>query len=283
MPTTIITDSTAYLPESLLKELGIGVVSLNMVYTDHQCREIDLDFDRFYADLPIINDMPTTSQPAPAEVYDCFRHYLEAGHDIVGIFISSMISGTFETVYSVVSSLREQFPEETIELIDSKMTAMAMGYPVIKAATWAKEGMIAADIAEKVKQMLPNMRLYFIPMTLEYLRRGGRIGNLSASLGSILDILPILHLHRGSIELYKPARGKKSAIKRIMECLEEDLKKTGVDQAFVIYTSETNEANELVEMVKQRFGLTAELSKVGPVLGVHAGPGAMGLIYHLAE
>jgi len=257
MPTTIITDSTAYLPESLLKELGIEVVSLNLVYTDHQCREMELDFDKFYADLPTINDLPTTSQPAPAEVYDCFRRSLEAGHDIVGIFISSMISGTFETVYSVAGSLREQFPNAAIELIDSKMTAMAMGYPIIKAATWAKEGITAPVIADKVRQMLPNMRLYFIPMTLEYLRRGGRIGNVSAALGGILDILPVLHLQRGSIELYKPARGKKAAIKRIMGCLEEDIQQTGVDQVYVIYTSTPQEANGLSGLGKEPFGFNS--------------------------
>ncbi|MGE5379441.1 MAG: DegV family protein [Methylocystaceae bacterium] len=283
MPTTIITDSTAYLPLSAINNLDIGVVSLNMVYSDHQCRELDLDFDQFYADLPAINNLPTTSQPAPAEVLSCFDHYLQQGHDIVGIFISSLISGTFETIYSVTSGLQERYPGARIELIDSKMTAMALGYPVMEAASWAREGMEAAMIAAKIRQMLPHMRLYFIPITLEYLRRGGRIGNISATLGGILDILPVLHLNRGVVELFKPARGRKAAINRICSSLEQDRQRIGVDKVFVVHASAPDTAGELAELIKERFGMDAELYPIGPVVGVHAGPGALGIVYHLND
>lgn len=281
MPTTIITDSTAYLPLSVSEELSIGVVSLNLVYPERQCRELDLDFDKFYADLPGMSDLPTTSQPAPGEVYDCLHHYLRQGNDIIGIFISSELSGTFETVYTVGQDLREQFPAAHIELIDSKLTAMALGYPVLRAASWAREGMAAPEIAERIKLILPAMRFYFIPMTLEYLRRGGRIGNLSAGIGGMLDILPILQLERGSIGLYKPARGKKAAVNRICAALEQDIKQSGVDKVYVMHASAPEAANDLIELIKERFGLEAELGSIGPVIGVHAGPGALGLVYHV--
>lgn len=281
MPTAIITDSTAYLPRTVTDELNIGVVSLNLVYPERQCRELELDFDKFYAELPALNELPTTSQPAPGEVYQCLNHYLSQGYDIVGIFISSALSGTYETVYTVCKDLKEQYPTAQIEIIDSKLTAMAMGYSVLKAAIWAREGLTPAEIASRVRDISEDMRFYFIPMTLEYLRRGGRIGNLSASIGGVLDILPILKLERGVIGIYKPARGKKAAIKRICGCLEQDIKERGVDQVYVLHASAPEAARELVDIIRDRFKIEAELSSIGPVIGVHAGPGALGLIYHL--
>ena len=157
---------------------------------------------------------------------------------------------------------------------------MAMGLAVIEAARAAGEGQSLAQVSSVAQDILKRVKLYFIPATLDYLQKGGRIGGAAALLGSILHIVPILYVTGGRVELLEKARGMRSAEERLLNLIEIDCQKSGgVEQAVVHHVLCPEKGSEVALLLEKRFNVKAPIFPIGPVLGLHAGPGAFGVVY----
>ncbi len=158
-----------------------------------------ISLEYFYSKLekspPVIP--PTSSQPSSGDIQVVFERLIAQGHDIIAIFLSSKISGTYENALSARETILKQYPDAKIEIIDSLNTAMALGYPVIEIAREAQAGRPFEELTQYARQLIDRMRFYFVPATLEYLRKGGRIGSAAALVGSILDLKPVLYYANG--------------------------------------------------------------------------------------
>ncbi|PKQ30176.1 MAG: fatty acid-binding protein DegV, partial [Actinobacteria bacterium HGW-Actinobacteria-10] len=197
MSVRVVVDSTSYIPHQLRDELDIHVVSLAVVFPEGAQRELDVDDATFYKRLSSEGKVPTSTQPTPAEMAEAFLEVLDEGHDVVGVFISSDMSGTFSSAQLAARSIRESRPDAVIELVDSRSNSMQLGMAALSAARAAKDGADAAACVAAAHDTILRTRFLFTPHTLDYLRIGGRIGAASAFLGAMLQIRPILTVEGG--------------------------------------------------------------------------------------
>ena len=194
----IVTDSTAYLPEDCLKQYNISVTPLSVIWGDEVYQDgVDILPAQFYERLAESKAMPTTSQVMPAMMQLVFESLLLQSYDVLGIFLSSELSGTVQSAIQA----REMLPyaAENIAIVDSLWTTMALGWPVVTAARAALAGESLAECRKIAEHACANSGVLFVVETLEYLRRGGRIGGAAAFLGTLLNIKPVLEMHMGKI------------------------------------------------------------------------------------
>jgi DegV family protein with EDD domain len=275
----VITDSTAYIPEELLKNLNITVAPQVLIWGEETFRDgVDIMPNDFYKRLANAKVMPSTSQVAIVDMKTAFERLLESGYDVLGIFISAKLSGTMQSAIQA----REMLPKAAnkISIVDSNSTAMAMGFHVLLAARAAKEGGSMAEckgIAEKARE---HTGVYFVVDTLEFLRRGGRIGGAQALLGSALNIKPILELRDGRIESVEKVRTKSKAIERMVELVTQRVgQQTPVRLATLHANAEGEARAALDSAVLQLQPIETVFASVSPVIGTHAGPGTIGLAF----
>jgi DegV family protein with EDD domain len=214
----IVTDSTSNLTPALLDGNPIRVLPLQLIWGHRIYRDgIDISAKDFYVDLEKATIMPTTSQTTPEEFKQAYAELIEEGYDILSIHISSKLSGTLDSA----TQAKRAFPEAHIELVDSLSTSMAMGLQVMAAARLAANGGSLQEckaLAEKAKD---QTGVYFAVNTLEYLKRGGRIGGASAFLGTALGLKPVLELKDGRVEAIERVRTMSKATDRLLDLLEE--------------------------------------------------------------
>jgi DegV family protein with EDD domain len=275
----IVTDSTAYIPEILLKELKINVVPLNLIWEEESLEDgVDIMPDEFYRRLANSKSFPTTSQPTILSMKNKFEDLLANGFDVLGIFISSKLSGTVESAQQA----RELMPkgQDKIAILDSLATTMALGWPVLTAARAAEAGenlLGCLKLAEKARNQTGVM---FVVETLEYLRRGGRIGGAQAMLGTILNIKPLLELQEGRIEPVERIRTKGKALNRMLDLIEEKISGQTPIRLATVHADVEMEALTLLETARKRFHPIESLyGPLSPVIGSHAGPGTVALAY----
>lgn len=269
----IVTDSTAYLPEEVLREFPhLHVVSLT-VHFPHLVMEDGLEnLDSFLRELKASPRPATTSQPPPQRFAEVFRPLVEEGHEIVAILISSVLSGTCTSAQAAADAVGP----ERIEIIDSRLTTAPMAFAAIQAARAAQAGKSRREIVDLVHWVCQRSRLFFVPDTLEYLHKGGRIGGAQALLGSLLQIKPILYLVDGRVEVLDKVRTRSRAMQRLVEELPGDHQ--GYEIA-VLHLDGLDNALTLKGLVQERLGgREVPVIVAGPVLGTHVGPGAFGLM-----
>jgi DegV family protein with EDD domain len=279
----IVTDSTAYLKKELLEEYDITVVPLTVNFSDISFPENEISNEKFYAMMDKSEKVPTSSQPSPHNLKEAFRRIVGEGHDVVGIFISSVLSGIYNAALAAKTMVLDEYPEAVIEIIDSKVTTMQMGYAVLAAARAAARGAGWQEAADAAREVNKKSRLLFVPKTLEYLRKGGRIGEASALIGTLLQIKPILTLVDGRVTVLDKVRTMEKAWKRILELFWEDVKQRGIGEVTVHHINCEDQVREIAAELEAGLGIKVPTHPIGPVIGIHAGPGTLGIAYYTRE
>lgn len=273
----IVTDSTAYIPKDLVEQYHITVAPQILVWGNETFRDgIDIQPEEFYNRLRKASTMPTTSQVSIASFQQIFRQLLDEGCEVLAILISKLLSGTIDSAVQA----RDLLPGAPIEIVDSKTTAMAMGFQVLAAARAAQEGASLAEckaLAEKASQ---HVGVIFAVDTLEFLHRGGRIGGGARFLGTALNIKPILEVRGGKVEAVERVRTRSKSLQRVVEMVGERIAGKQPVRLATLHADAPDDARQILEMANQRFNPVESIfSEVSPVVGTHAGPGTVGLAY----
>jgi DegV family protein with EDD domain len=275
----IVTDSTADLPAELIADLDITVVPLQVLFGTESFRDgVDLTAEEFFERLPQEEELPTTSQPSVGEFQQTYQALAEVTDRVLSVHLSAGFSGTVNAAQQAASTLAE---ECEIEVIDSGTVSMAMGFAVIAAARAARNGADLDTCTRIARSVLGRQRLAVALDTLEYLRRGGRIGRAAGFLGSLLRLKPILTIKDGQASPLSRVRTRKKALDELLRvCLGPG----DIEEAIVMYTTDPSDATYLTDAIRERHpDIPIHEGRIGPVIGVHAGPGLIGLAVVLAE
>ena len=277
--TAVVTDTTAYLPDRLVAERGIHLVSLYVTLNGEQQRESEISgssYDDFYERLRRSESGATTSQPSVGDFTSVYQPLLADGLDVVSLHISAGISGTYQSALQARQELLDSGKGgERITVWDSRSACGGQGMMVLTAADAAARGASGAETMEAVGRARASLRMWFAIDTLEYLRRGGRIGAAQAWLGSALQIKPILTLEE-EITPVERVRTRRRAFERLVEFAREQ-KEAGADGWVVQHIHDADRARKLVDECRQVFGSEPVfVSEIGPVIGAHVGPGLLG-------
>jgi DegV family protein with EDD domain len=272
----VVTDTTHYAPRALLQAHDIREVSLYVNLGDHHERESAMpDFDAFYQRLRELDQLPTTSQPSIGDFLEVYEPLAEAGKDIVSVHIAGGISGTPETARQAATEITAKYPDRRVEVIDSRTACGGIGLCALSAAAAASTGADFDAVVARTNEAADLMKIWFAVDTLEFLKRGGRIGTAQAWLGGALKIKPILTIDR-EITPVERVRTSGRAFERMVDYLKarhED----GADGWVVQHIQAPDEAARLVERGREIFGTEPVfVSEIGPVIGTHVGPGLIG-------
>jgi DegV family protein with EDD domain len=275
----IVTDSTAYLPQECLKGYNISVTPLSVIWGEEVYLDgVDIQPDEFYKRLVASKVMPTTSQVTPAALQSAFQSLLEQGYDVLGIFLSSKISGTVQAAMQARDMLGSA--ENKIAIVDSLWTTMAMGLPVLTAARAAEAGENLIECQRVAENACAHSGVLFVVETLEFMRRGGRIGGAQALLGTVLNIKPVLEMREGRIEAVERVRTKQKAIQHMLDIVTERIRGKAPIRLAVTHANAETEASSLLESACDRFNPVERFScPLSPVIGTHVGPGTLALNY----
>ncbi|MDB2151316.1 DegV family protein [Clostridium butyricum] len=279
MSVKIITDSTSYIPKELIEKYDIKVVSLNVIMNNVSYRETELKNSEFYEMMDKSSEIPTSSQPSLDELSKILEMCVNEGNEVLCIFISSKMSGTFSSAHIVKNMIIEKYPSARIEIVDSATNSMQMGYEVIEAAKCASKGAEMKEIIDKVVKVRDNSRFLFVPDTLKYLQKGGRIGRASALLGGILQIRPILTVENGETTVFDKVRTKKKAVDVILNKVIEDCRENEVGGVIVHHINAEEEGMTLAKKLEENLNIPISIKSIGPVIGLHVGPGSIGVAY----
>lgn len=277
----IMADSTADIPEALVKEYGIHIVPMSLVFGEESYVEgIDITVSQFYAKLAESKVLPSTSQTSPSQYVEVYRKLLSENNNapIISIHLSSGMSGTYQAARLAHSMLEEELGHEVdITVIDSLCATYGFGLQVVHAARLAKQGLPVAQIEEEVIKLGKQRRLYFLVDTLEYLQKGGRIGKAAAVLGTLLNIKPILSVDQeGVIYAVDKARGSKRATARAIELFIKDFGDQRDINIAVCDAVNPEGAQQFLEAMAQHFTLHEVVrTNIGAVVGSHVGAGTL--------
>jgi DegV family protein with EDD domain len=284
----IVTDSTAYLPPELVTQYGIHVIPVYTRFVGERALRdgVDLDTAAFYWKLRGAKTLPTTSQPSAGDFVALYRRLGEESDAIVSIHISSKLSGTVPSALAAREMLQAEAAERgddspEIYVVDSLLTSGGLGLLVTAAARLAATGTPAPIVAQMIEDLIPCVTVIFVVDTLEYLRKGGRIGGAAALLGSVIQIKPILYLDGGRIEVLQKVRTAKKAKRRLLEIMEERMGTGGPVRVAVFHADALGEAKKLKQKVESRFDC-AELfvCEFSAAIATHVGPGTLALAFY---
>jgi DegV family protein with EDD domain len=275
----LVTDSTAYLPRELIERHRITVVPLYIVFGgDRTVPEVEItDYEEFFDELRRADSLPTTSQPSVGDFTSAYEPLLADGGEIVSIHISGGLSGTTEAARQAKEALeRDGKGGERIQVIDSTTAAGGIGFMVLAAAKAAAEGKDAKAVAEHVAAARAEFKLWFAIDTLEFLRRGGRIGAASAWIGSTLKVKPILTVENEMTPVER-VRTSTRAFERMLDYARQR-HDSGADAWSAQHIHDPDACAALVERCSEIFGTPPVIvSEIGPVLATHTGPGLLGM------
>jgi DegV family protein with EDD domain len=277
-PVAVVTDTTQYLPREAIERHGLHLVSLYVNWDGRTDREIDLpDYDAYYDFLRSGGELPSTSQPSVGDFLAVYEPLIARGDDVLSIHISGGISGTVRAAEQARDLLIEggMAPERMI-VIDSSTGSAGHGLMAVAAANAHNDGADLAGAVAAARAMRANLKIIMMVDTLEYLRRGGRIGAAQAWIGATLKVKPILTIE-GEVQPVERVRTASRALERLVAHLElrhED----GCDGFVIQHVQAQGEAERLAERGREIYGRDPELiSEIGPVIGTHIGPGVLGV------
>ena len=273
----LLTDSACDLPPEVIEEHSIHVLPLKIIYGSKEYSDrIDIQPEEVYQQMP--EKIPTTAMPGLGEIKDVFRKIRNQGFSkVVAIHLSAGLSGTHDAVKMVAKEIKDLH----IEVFDSKVLGIALGFQVWEAARDIKRGLDFAGVVENVKKLQPRIRIYYVLETLDYLRRGGRIGRVEAMLGGILNLKPIISCDDEG-KYYTPykARGRAKSINKLAELVEKAVEEGSIRLA-VVHGGAYEEAMKLKERLQGLPNIKEIIfGNISPALGVHTGPGLIGVCYY---
>lgn len=274
MSVAIVTDSCAYLTPEMIEQHDIKVVSLYVHIDGEAIRESDIaDYGEYFRRLAAARELPTTSQPSIGDFLSVYEPLVGAGHEVISLHLAAGMSGTVNTAEQARQQLGAD--AERVHVVDTRVACGAEAMMALTAARTIQRGGDVAAALTRVEQVREAMRFWFALDTLEYLRRGGRIGGAQAWLGSTLKIKPILSVAE-QITPVERVRTSKRAFERIIALLE-DQRAAGADGWAVQHIQAPDYAAALLERGHQIFGREPVIvSEIGPVIGTHIGPGMFG-------
>ncbi|MGA2929228.1 MAG: DegV family protein [Solirubrobacteraceae bacterium] len=274
MAVTIVTDTCHYLPQQLIAAHGIHQVSLYVHWQDDTQRELEIvDYAAYYRRLRDAAQLPTTSQPSIGDFLAVYEPLIDAGDEVVSIHLAGGISGTV----SAATQAREQLGAraEAVHIFDSATACGGEGLVVLAAAAAAHQGGDGEAVLARARRARAELKLWFAVDTLEYLRRGGRIGGARAWLGSALKIKPILMIE-SEITPFERVRTSRRAFERMVELLTS-CRDAGADGWMIQHIQAPDEAQRLAARGSELFGgPPVAICEIGPVIGTHVGPGLLG-------
>jgi len=276
----IVTDSTAYLPPGFVQKHNITITPLVVIWGEETLEDgVDIQPSQFYTRLQTAKIMPSTSQATPATMVAAFDGLIAQGYDeILGIFISSNLSGTIDSAIQAKDLMQKGADKVTI--VDSKTTAMALGFQVLAVANAIEDGANLDDAVVLAEKARANTGVFFAVDTLEFLHRGGRIGGAQRFLGTALNMKPVLTLQDGRVEALERIRTKKKAHNRVLELIAEQVQgKDNIRLATLSANAEVDAKALLDNAEKLLNPVETIFTEISPVLGTHVGPGTVGLAY----
>lgn len=276
-PVAVVTDSTADIGD-LAAANNIAVVPLTISFGSEVYRDgIDLSREAFYRKLETSQHPPATAQPAPSAFEATYRQLLGAGASgIVSLHLSSKLSGTYGSACAAARAVDEQ----RIAVLDTYNVTLALGLVVLAAANDARTGLPLADIVDRARAGAQAVELFATIPNLTYLARGGRIGQMQSILGNVLKIVPIITLRDGEVAEYAKVRTFARAVDQIVSIVAEKIQSRGTSRVAVLHSVAPELADSVAARIEQAVA-PAFLFKacVGPTVGTHAGPGAVGVAF----
>jgi DegV family protein with EDD domain len=278
MTVAIVTDSTADLPSQLTKTRSITVVPLTLNFENRSLLDgVDIRPSEFYRKLPNATTHPTTSQPSPGRFAETYAQLLSDHSDVVSIHISEKLSGTYA---SAVQGADMTDPKR-VHVVDSQLVSMSLGLLTLAASEMVAQGESAESVTQRVTAMREHVQTYFSVATLEFLRRGGRIGRASALLGSVLQVKPVLCIRDGLVTPLERVRTFDRALSRVVELAREVDRGDGL--CVCVGNADAEADAERVARGLEDIAETLLIHPLGPVVGAHAGPGVVGVGVYPAE
>jgi DegV family protein with EDD domain len=270
----IVTDSTSDIPAHVAHQLGITVVPLSVVFGDEVLKEgVEISHDLFYERLTRIKQLPTTSAPSVGDFLDAYRTVLKETDEIVSVHLSSKLSATYSNATQAAAILADEGAR--VDVIDSQTVSLGMMFMCEAAARAAAEGATVEEIRRLVEGMIPRLSVFVVLDTLEYVRRGGRIGRARAFLGTVLRVKPILSLHDGEVHPEERVRTRSLALDRLFQMTTS---LPNIERVGIAYSTNAEEAEELRRRLREALGgVDVVMARLGPVIGVHGGPGVLGV------
>ena len=273
-PVSIVTDSTSDLAPNVATAHNIEVVPLSVIHADRAYLDgVDITPSSFYPMLTSSSELPKTSQPTVHQFKEVFGRLLQQGHSVVSLHISGGLSATKDAARSAAAELET----DRVTVIDSGFLSYGLSFQAIEASKMAQQGCSVEEIVAMLDEMRRNTELLFTLDTMHYLHKGGRIGKVSALLGNLLNIKPVIRVEGGIYVPVAKCRSSRQALATIVQYLTDRFSQQKVRLA-VGHGQAEEAARSLLEMLKQELCVEGEpeFYEVGPVIGVHTGPGTVG-------
>ncbi len=273
----LISDTLAGIPPNIARELEITIIPQYVVIGDRSYRDdTEISTSQLLQFMKNGNRYPQTAAPSPSHYLPIFQEYTNNGDQILIIGPSSVLSGTINSVLTA----KKEFPEKDIRIFDTGIIAAPMATMTLKAAKWIKEGRSLDEIMLLLEILKRNYRAYATLNTLEYLRRGGRIGGAASMVGSLLQIKPILTMGKDRIEPYVKVRTRKKAVEKLFELVVEECPADGDTGLCVMQCEAEDEAKQLAELLTGKFSVKEiPIYGISSALIVHGGPGILAVSF----
>lgn len=271
----IVSDSTSDLTVETIKKHNIRILPLRVIYTDGEYRDrVDITPEEIYSRFK--EEIPTTSLPSPQDSVDLFDQLKQEGYThVIIVTISSGISGTM----NMIRNLADSYTGLIFEIIDSKSLTMGAGFAIIEGAKELEKTNDFEKTVNRIKEVLKKTKVYYVVQTLEYLKKGGRIGKVEGTIGELLSIKPIISINEDGVYYsYKKVRGRGRSIDELFEIIKEKARETLVDIA-IAHGDAYAEAQDLLKRVMELKNIKETVfTQISPVLVVHTGPGLIGIV-----
>ena len=274
----LVTDSTCSMPRELVEKYEIYVAPQVLIWGKDTYEDgVNITPSEFYTRIKKATIMPSTTQVTVASFFEIYTKLLEQDYQILSILISSKLSGTVNSAVQAKSMLP---PDAPIEIVDSNSTAMGLGFHILTVARALQQGANMKECVELAQKAAQTTGIFFAVDTLEFLHRGGRIGGATRFMGTLLNFKPILELRDGRVEAIERVRTRGKSLDRIVELAVEQIGGRKPVRLSSLHANAPEDARYVLDQASKRLDPVEEVfSEVSPVVGVHAGPGVVGLVY----